>query len=1281
MSAKFGRAREFDPTSEDWESYAEQMKHYLFANDVKEAKKVPVLLSTCGTATYSLIKSLCSPDSPDSKSFEDIVKLVQDHYKPHHSVIMERLRFNSRIRKSGESISVFMADLRRIAANCAFEDRLEEMLRDRLVCGVNDTQIQRRLLAEPRLTLDTALGLAQAIEAAAKDSSDVQRVTQTQAIPSHINVLRHSRGPKPHPTVSDQTCQRCGGSHSPVTCRFKTFTCRYCHKKGHLEKVCRSKKAARQSHNPRPQRDTNFVSENLASGTETPTPPVEDCPTYSLFTLGSRNNKPWMVDLLVNGKQVSMQIDTGASVSVINFETYTSLWSSPPPPLVINEPRPKLRTYTGEEIQVLGSFSPTISYKGQQKVLPLLVVKGDGPALLGRDGLSQLQLDWKEINFVHSGPSKIQFLLTKFATLFSPDLGTIHGTKIDIPLKPNAQPKFFKARPVPYMLRTKVEKELDRLLSEGVLEPVQFSKWAAPIVPVVKRDGSIRICGDYKQTVNQASLVDPYPLPRIDDLFTSLSGGKKFSKLDLSKAYQQLVLAESSRELTTINTHKGLYRYTRLPFGISSAPAIFQRTMDSLLQGLNHVVVYLDDIVVTGSSDEEHIHNLGEVLSRLSNAGIHLKREKCSFFADQVEYLGHLIDKEGLHPTDAKVEAVQKAPAPSNVSELKSFLGLLNYYSKFLPNLSSVLSPLYSLLQADKIWTWGHEEEESFTAAKALLSSSKLLVHYDPNKPLMLSCDASSYGVGAVLSHQMQDGSEKPIGFASRTMSATEKKYSQLDKEALALMFGISKFHQYLYGRKFTLYTDHRPLSHLFHPCRSVPQMASSRLQRWALVLSSYQYDIRYKTGKDHGNADAFSRLPLNEFPPNVPIPGDVVLVMDHLDTTPVNARSIKSWTDKDPVLSTVRRYILHGWPISVPEENLIPFSRRRNELSVQDGCILWGSRVVIPPPGRDLILTELHQTHPGISRMKSLARGYVWWPCMDSDLEAVVKSCTTCQSSRHNPPSAPVHPWHWPEQPWSRIHVDYAGPFLGKTFLIIIDAHSKWLDVHMTNSSSSLATIEKLRSSFATFGIPKVIVTDNGTSFTSKEFQMFVTQNGISHLRSAPYHPATNGLAERAVQTFKEGMRKMSGPLETRLAKFLFHYRITPQTSTGVSPAQMLFGRPLRSRLDLVFPDVGTRIQKEPDPGRVRTFLVSDRVWCRDFTRGKWIPGEISKTTGPLSYEVQLENGNVVRRHVDQLFRRTTEQQSSSQPSDIVNPSLLPSSVPRRSHRIRKSPDWFVPT
>ena len=219
--------------------------------------------------------------------------------------------------------------------------------------------------------------------------------------------------------------------------------------------------------------------------------------------------------------------------------------------------------------------------------------------------------------------------------------------------------------------------------------------------------------------------------------------------------------------------------------------------MDSLLQGLNHVVVYLDDIVVTGSSDEEHIHNLGEVLSRLSNAGIHLKREKCSFFADQVEYLGHLIDKEGLHPTDAKVEAVQKAPAPSNVSKLKSFLGLLNYYSKFLPNLSSVLSPLYSLLQADKIWTWGHEEEESLvTAAKALLSSSKLLVHYDPNNPLMLSCDASSYGVGAVLSHQMQDGSEKPIGFASRTMSATEKKYSQLDKEALALMFGISKFHQ-----------------------------------------------------------------------------------------------------------------------------------------------------------------------------------------------------------------------------------------------------------------------------------------------------------------------------------------------------------------------------------------------------------------------------------------------------------------------------------------------------
>ena len=253
----------------------------------------------------------------------------------------------------------------------------------------------------------------------------------------------------------------------------------------------------------------------------------------------------------------------------------------------------------------------------------------------------------------------------------------------------------------------------------------------------------VRICGDYKLTLNQVTKTDPYPLPRIEDLFASLSKGKSFSKLDSAHAYQLILLSEEAKELTTISTHKGLYQYNRLPFGVSSAPAIFQRTMDSLLQGLPGVCAYIDDLLITGETDEEHLKNLDAVLARFQVAGVCLKLNKCAFMLPEVEYLGHRISARGLHPTSEKVKALNNAPTPTNVIQLKSFLGLLNYYNKFLPSLSTTLAPLYKLLQARVPWSWGTAQQKAFEAAKAALTSDHLLVHYDPDKPLLLACDAS----------------------------------------------------------------------------------------------------------------------------------------------------------------------------------------------------------------------------------------------------------------------------------------------------------------------------------------------------------------------------------------------------------------------------------------------------------------------------------------------------------------------------------------------------------
>ena len=282
---------------------------------------------------------------------------------------------------------------------------------------------------------------------------------------------------------------------------------------------------------------------------------------------------------------------------------------------------------------------------------------------------------------------------------------------------------------------------------------------------------------------------------------------------------------------------------------------------------------------------------------------------------------------------------------------------------------------------------------------------------------------------------------------------------------------------------------------------------------------------------------------------------------------------------------------------------------------------------------------------------MKSKARSYVWWPSIDSHLEDRVKECVQCQLTRHAPPLAPLQPWEWPQQPWSRIHVDYAGPFQGKMFLIVVDAHSKWMEVAIVNSATSSVTIEKLRSMFATHGLPVKLVSDNGSAFTSHEFEQFLQKNAIQHSLTAPYHPASNGQVERAVQTFKEGMkRSTSGSLETRVSRFLFNYRITPHTTTGVSPAEMMFGRQLRSHLSLLHLDIAASVAAKQQSqkrdhdrsAKPRCITVGDQVFVRDFPVGSsWLPGVVEEKRGPYSFIITLEDGRSVRRHLDHIRLR----------------------------------------
>jgi hypothetical protein len=705
------------------------------------------------------------------------------------------------------------------------------------------------------------------------------------------------------------------------------------------------------------------------------------------------------------------------------------------------------------------------------------VVKGDRPSLLGRNWLQHIKLDWKSIAALsRAQPLSPDGLIQKYPKVFEGGLGTFTGGAAKIQIREGANSRFHKSRPVPFAIKEAVGKELDRLEAEGIIEKVTTSDWAAPIVAVPKRDGTYRLCGDYKVTTNPVLEVAQYPLPNPSDLFASLAGGKSFTKLDLTQAYQQLLLDQDSKKYTTINTHKGLYQYTRLPFGIASAPAIFQKTMDTILQGIPHVCCYIDDILVTGMDNAQHVRILEEVLQRLEQHGLRLKPEKCSFLQPSVEYLEHRIDSVGIHTLPAKLQAIQEAPPPCNVNQLRSFLGLLNYYGKFIENLATLIHPLNTLLRADTPWNWSQECLKAFMDAKEALTSSTVLAHFDPNLPIVLAGDASSYGIGAVISVRIKtNGSERPIAFASRTLSQSEKNYAQLEKEALSLIFGIKKFHQYLYGRRFTLLTDHKPLLTLLGPKTGIPSLAAARLQRWAVLLSAYTYDIKFRSTQNHANADGLSRLPLD-----TPLPEEVseatLFNVAQLESLPVTNKQVQLITSRDPTLSLVLRYTREGWPQKMSDE-LTPFFRRRDQITVEGNSLLWGIRVIIPQQPRALILADLHRSHPGVVRMKCIARSHFWWPGLDQDIETLVKGCQPCQQEKPSPPAAPLHPWIWPAAPWERVHVDFAGPFQGNMFLIVIDAHSKWPEVVTMTSTTAESTVCVLRNMFTSHKFPQQLV------------------------------------------------------------------------------------------------------------------------------------------------------------------------------------------------------------
>ena len=709
----------------------------------------------------------------------------------------------------------------------------------------------------------------------------------------------------------------------------------------------------------------------------------------------------------------------------------------------------------------------------------------------------------------------------------------------------------------------------------------------------------------------------------------------------------------------------GRYCFNKLPFGLSSAPEHFQKRMSDLLSGIPGIQVHIDDILVPGKTPEEHDQRLWKVLQRIRQAKLTLNREKCLFRQPRVTFLGHVIDGNGVLPDPEKTKAIRELPAPTSISQLRRFMGMINQLNKFSPQITELSKPLRELLSPKRVFVWTHVHEEAFTKVKQEAASPRVLALYDLEKETKTSADASAYGLGAVL--LQKHGSDwRPVAFASRALTETESRYAQIEKEALALTWSCEKFSSYILGKPVQLETDHKPLVPILGH-KSLDSLPP-RVLRFRLRLLRFQYSIFHSPGKSLYLADTLSRAPINgeeeaTILAAMEVEEFVNVAIQSLPAGDERLEAYRKAQAEDPECSKIIEFCKSGWPSKhLIKGTVKKYWQVRSSLTLNQNLLLYGSRIVIPQSMRKETMSKIHSGHQGIVRCRLRISESVWWPGASREMENFVQSCPECQ--KNTPPcKEPLIPSELPKHPWEKVASDLFQ--LDKTnYVLVVDYFSRYVEVRLTTTSAS-SVIAALKSIFSRHGVPSVLISDNGPQYDCKEMKEFAGDYCFKHITSSPYHPQSNGLAERAVKTVKELIKNSPDPYKAMLS-----YRATPLPAYGLSPAELLMGRKIRTdipQLQKVFIPDWTylkyfkevdKLQKEKQKRnfdrrhRVRplpTLPTDTQVWV-DTPNGQ-IPGRvIEQSQEPRSYRVEVPSGEVRRNRVQLRSRAETRENTQTQ-------------------------------
>ena len=704
--------------------------------------------------------------------------------------------------------------------------------------------------------------------------------------------------------------------------------------------------------------------------------------------------------------------------------------------------------------------------------------------------------------------------------------------------------------------------------------------------------------------------------------------------------------------------------------------------MDRLFEGVP-VQIIVDDFLIHGEDQRDMDQKLRAVLDKSREVGLKFNPHKVKLRVPEVNYVGHIFSSEGLKPDPEKIRAINQMPPPTDKEGVLRFLGTINYLDKFIEHKSDLQGPISQLTQKDAAFVWEKPQQEAFDRLKSVITTAPVLAYFDNSKETVLNVDASSTGLGAVI---MQDG--KPVAFSSKSLTTSERRYANIERELLAIVWGAEKFHTYVYGRRIIVETDHKPLEPIFKkPLNAAPP----RLQRMLLKLTKYDLDVRYVPGKTQVISDCLSRAPLTDTEP-VSEPEDVIGVnlIEGLGFERSTLKRFKDTSSTDETSRVVMEYVMKGWPSE--KEQVDELAREywsfREELSVEDGLLFKSDRLVVPRPLRAEVLNEIHGAHLGENKSICFARDYVFWPSMTAQIKDKVSSCPICNAFRNQQQRESLHPHNIPGLPWQIVGTDLF-EFAGHTYLLVTDFYSKYFEIELLHQKTATCVINNLKKMFARFGIPDEVVSDNGSQYSNTrnlfdsthEFKEFAHEWGFHHTTSSPEYPQSNGAAERAVQTAKRILKKAAADHKDPF-EGLLKYRNTPFQDIGVSPVQLLMSRRTRTMIPthrrLLLPQavdadqvvkalkLRQNISKrnyDKQSKDLPPLEVGDKVRIRSNREREWRKAEVL----PRSYLLEDNQGRVYRRNRRQIISVPNDQPMHPPLCDSVVPTLHDS--PRSPH------------